>query len=140
MADEPGPVARGGIIDLTAPGATSRAQPLQGEWGFAWSRFLSPVDGPSPTAVAPVPGIWNELTADGKPPGPDGYATYTLLVRCPEGHQLALSVPPQRTAMWLYINGQLVATQGTPGTSMAVAQPVSAAAPCSPTRSPALCA
>jgi PAS domain S-box-containing protein len=123
IAAEAAPVARGGVIDLTGPGATTRAQPLQGEWRFAWSRFLNPADLQAPGALAPVPGIWNDVNADGKPPGPDGYATYTLLVRCPEGHQLALSVPPQRTAMRLYINGHLVASQGTPGTSMAEAQP-----------------
>src|SRR5206468_11281179 len=92
FAAEPAPVARGGIIDLSAA-AMSHAEPLQGEWGFAWGRFLSPVEQQAPSAFAPVPGIWNELAADGKPPGPDGAATYTLLVRCPEGQQLALSVP-----------------------------------------------
>lgn len=117
------PKARGGIIDLAAPGAVASAQPLEGEWGFAWGRFVDPhADAPLP-ALAPVPGVWNELTADGKPPGPDGFGTYALEVHCPAGQQLALSVPAQRTAMRLYINGRLVAVQGTPGTTMQEAQP-----------------
>ena len=117
------PVAKGGVIDLTAPGATASVQPLQGEWGFAWGRFVDPASEAPLPALAPVPGVWNDLTADGKPPGPDGFATYSLLVLCPAGQHLALSVPPQRTAMRVYVNGVLVAAQGTPGTSEEQAQP-----------------
>lgn len=123
FANHPVPVARGGVIDLTAPHATSVSQPLQGEWSFDWGRFVDPdSDDPLP-AFASVPGVWNELRADGKPPGPDGFATYHLLVRCPEGRQLALSVPAQRTAMSVYINGRLVASQGQPGTTEEEARP-----------------
>jgi PAS domain S-box-containing protein len=117
LAHAAGPVAAGGVIDLMARGATESSQPLQGDWGFAWGQFVDPSATAPLPAVAPVPGIWNDLTADGKPPGPDGFATYSLLVLCPEGHQLALSVPAQRTAMRLYVNGILVASQGTPGTT-----------------------
>ena len=116
-------MAKAGVIDLGSPGALRTGQALQGEWGFAWERFLDPASNQPPTAFAPVPGVWNELTADGKPRGPDGYGTYTLLVRCPQGQQLALSVPPQRTAMRVYVNGHLVAAQGMPGTSRDEAQP-----------------
>jgi signal transduction histidine kinase/CheY-like chemotaxis protein len=123
LAAPAAPAAKGGVIDLMAPGATSIAQPLEGQWGFAWGRFADPAsDAPLP-ALAPVPGVWNDLAADGKPPGPDGFATYSLLVRCPPGKNLALSVPPQRTAMRVFINGRLVASQGTPGTSMEEAEP-----------------
>ena len=122
-ATDTAPQARGGILDLTAPGATERSHPLRGDWGFAWGRFLDPAADEMPAATAPVPGLWNGVRADGKPPGPDGFGTYTLLVRCPEGEQLALSVPPQRTAMRLYVNGRIVAAQGEPGTSAAEARP-----------------
>ncbi|MBK6008125.1 response regulator [Ramlibacter ginsenosidimutans] len=123
FAAQPTPHARAGVIDLTAPGALGTGRALEGEWGFAWERFLDPAANEPAPAFAPVPGVWNELTADGKPRGPDGYGTYTLLVRCPEGRQLALSVPPQRTAMRMYVNGQLVAVQGLPGTRADEAQP-----------------
>jgi len=123
FADDPAPVARHGLIDLTAPGAMARAHELQGEWGFAWARFLDPESDAPPPAFAPVPAVWNALTADGKPPGTDGFGTYTLRILCPVGQQLALSVSPQRTAMRLYINGRLVAAQGTPATTQEEAQP-----------------
>nr|WP_255428073.1 response regulator [Ramlibacter cellulosilyticus] len=117
------PVARDGVIDLMAPGATERSHALRGDWAFDWGHFVDPADDASLPGIAPVPGIWNELRVDGKPPGPDGFASYSLVVRCPEGQQLALSVPPQRTAMRTYINGRLVAAQGMPGTSEDEAQP-----------------
>ncbi|MDE2607512.1 MAG: response regulator [Burkholderiales bacterium] len=123
LAAEPGPVARAGVLDLTAPGATATTHALKGEWSFAWGRFVDPQADEALPGLAPVPGVWNTLAADGKPPGGDGFASYALLVRCPAGEQLALSVPPQRTAMRLYINGRLVASQGVPGTTREQALP-----------------
>ena len=117
------PKARAGVLDLDSPEAVSTAHPLHGEWAFDWGNFVDPRSTAPLPAFAPVPGIWNALTVDGKAPGPDGFGSYGLEVRCPAGRQLALSVPPQRTAMRLYVNGQLVATQGTPGASEREAQP-----------------
>jgi signal transduction histidine kinase/DNA-binding response OmpR family regulator len=117
------PVARGGVIDLTARRAAAALHPLKGEWSFAWGRFADPAADERLPGLAPVPGIWNTLDADGKPAGPDGFGTYGLRIDCPAGQQLALSVPPQRTAMRMYINGRLVAAQGEPGTSQGEARP-----------------
>lgn len=118
-----GPRAVAGVIDLGPIDTAFKAQPLQGEWRFDWQNFVDPAaNGPWP-GLAPVPGVWNTVGADGKAPGPDGWGSYGLEVRCPAGHQLALSVPPQRTAMRVFVNGQLVATQGTPGTSAQDARP-----------------
>ncbi len=117
--------ARQGELDLRNLG-DALATPvvdLQGEWGFAWQRFVPPGAAGAPTAFAEVPGHWNTTTADGKTPGPDGYATYTLNVQCRAGQKLALSVPAQRTALRLYVNDELVARQGVPGASAAAALP-----------------
>ena len=60
------------------------------------------------------------------PPGPapssSGPIPLSLLptarqVRCPPGEQLTLSVPAQRSAMRLYVNGQLAASQGEPAST-----------------------
>jgi PAS domain S-box-containing protein len=113
-----------GVLDLSRPGATSRLHSLRGEWIFDWQAFTNPTFDQVPsTAVAPVPSEWNAITADGKAPGPDGHASYTLLVKCPAGEQLALSVPAQRTAMRLFVNGRLVAAQGLPGATPETARP-----------------
>lgn len=117
------PRARAGVIDLGPGDSFFRAHQLQGEWAFDWQNFVDPAAQPQWPAFAPVPGVWNNVGADGKAPGPDGWGSYGLEVRCPAGQQLALSVPPQRTAMRVFVNGQLVATQGTPGTSAQEARP-----------------
>lgn len=123
LAAAPAAPARAGVVDLMSPGAAEGSHPLNGEWTFAWGVFADPgSDRPLP-GRAPVPGIWNQLAADGKPPGPDGFGSYRLRIQCPAGEQLALSVPPQRTAMRLYVNGRLVANQGEPGTTAAEARP-----------------
>ncbi|TFY96796.1 response regulator [Ramlibacter rhizophilus] len=93
---------------------------LSGQWGFAWQQFIDPRWQQVPnSALAAVPGGWNELQADGKPPGPQGWGSYALQVDCPVGQALALEASPQRTASRLFVNGELVAAHGVPGTSAA---------------------
>jgi CheY-like chemotaxis protein/signal transduction histidine kinase/HPt (histidine-containing phosphotransfer) domain-containing protein len=117
-------VAVDGVLDLSKPGATNALHSLRGDWLFDWQGFTNPSFDKVPlSAVAPVPSEWNAVKADGKTPGPDGHASYTLLVKCPAGEQLALSVPAQRTAMRLFVNGRLVAAQGDPGTTPESARP-----------------
>src|SRR5262249_38906459 len=72
---------------------------LQGEWGFAWQRFVDPNWQDLPTgALAKVPASWNELTADGKTPGENGWGSYVLRIDCPVGRSLAVEANGQRTA------------------------------------------
>lgn len=91
---------------------------LRGDWGFAWQRFVDPHWQDLPThAFAPVATSWNDLTADGKTPGPNGWGSYVLKVNCPPGESLAVEPVGQRTAARLFVNGELVAAHGTPGPS-----------------------
>jgi len=128
------PEARQGTLDLRNHDRNEPVVDIRGEWGFAWQRFIPAARQPSaampaspaasqPAAFATVPGDWNALTADGKPPGPDGYGSFTLDVLCAPGDTLALAVPAQRTALRLYINDELVARQGVPGVSAGTALP-----------------
>jgi signal transduction histidine kinase/DNA-binding NarL/FixJ family response regulator len=78
----------------------------------AWERLPT-------SALAPVPSNWNELEADGKPAGQDGWGTYMLQVDCPRGQSLAVEALGQRTASRLFVNGELVAQHGELGTSAA---------------------
>lgn len=108
------PLARGGRLEL--PTLPAEPVPLRGEWGFAWHQFVDPSWQSLPTqAVATVPSHWNELTADGKPRGEDGWGSYVLQVDCPHGQSLAVEAMGERTAARLFINGTLVAQHGTPG-------------------------
>ncbi|TWO66962.1 response regulator [Caenimonas sedimenti] len=116
------PTARQGVLAL--PAAPAGVLELGGEWGFTWQRFVDPGWTSQPaTAFGKVPGSWNELTAGGKPPGTDGWGSYTLQVDCPAGQQYALAVAGQRTAARVFVNGTLVASQGEPGTSPETTRP-----------------
>ncbi len=115
--------ARHGVL-LLSPAATEQLTELRGDWHFAWQEFTDPAAAWSEDGtVASVPGAWNDVAAPGKPPGPDGWATYGLEVQCPVGERLAVAVPAQRSAMAFYINGELAARQGVPGTRAADARP-----------------
>ena len=112
-----------GVLALPQPPA--EVVELSGEWGFAWQRFVDPDWRQLPTrAFAPVGPAWNDLTADGKPPGPDGWGSYVLLVDCPRGQRYALGAGGERTATRMYVNGELVTAYGEPGTSAASARPM----------------
>jgi signal transduction histidine kinase len=111
---ETAPVARAGRLEL--PAIPAEPLSLRGDWGFAWHQFVDPAWQSLPTqAVAPVPSNWNELTADGKPPGENGWGSYVLQVDCPQGRSLAIEAMGERTTSRLFVNGTLVAQQGTPG-------------------------
>ncbi|MBC5783823.1 response regulator [Ramlibacter sp. USB13] len=115
---QPSPSASAGRLVL--PEVPQHPVPLRGDWGFAWHRYVDPGWQQLPTqAFAPVPRNWNELAADGKPPGENGWGSYVLQVDCPRGESLALEALGQRTASRTYVNGTLVAQHGTPGQSAA---------------------
>lgn len=108
------PAATGGVFEL--PTRPDEPVFLAGEWGFAWERFVDPNWQALPTtALADVPGDWNELTADNKPNTAEGWGSYVLQVNCPAGQSLALDALPQRTASRLFVNGIAVAQHGRPG-------------------------
>ncbi|MBK6009311.1 response regulator [Ramlibacter ginsenosidimutans] len=112
-AAEAAPLARAGRLEL--PTLPAEAVPLRGEWGFAWHQFVDPSWQSLPAqAVATVPSHWNELTADGKPRGENGWGSYVLQVDCPRGQSLAVEAMGERTTSRLFINGTLVAQHGTP--------------------------
>lgn len=121
-AADDAPAARKGVLNV--PGTPDGVLELRGEWGFTWQRFVDPHWTEQPAAAfGAVPGSWNELTAGGKPVGTDGWGSYTLRVDCPAGQQYALAVAGQRTAMRVFVNGALVASQGEPGTSAETTRP-----------------
>ncbi|MDB5943603.1 MAG: hypothetical protein JWQ13_3169 [Ramlibacter sp.] len=112
------PMAVDGRLELSSP--LKQPLPLQGEWGFAWQKFVDPGWEALPTgAFATVPSSWNALAADGKPPGQDGWGSYVLLVDCPRRQSLAVEAVGQRTASRLFVNGTPVAAHGEPGPSPA---------------------
>ncbi|MEP6826150.1 MAG: 7TM diverse intracellular signaling domain-containing protein, partial [Ramlibacter sp.] len=109
------PRAQRGVLELPAvPAGVVR---LEGDWALVRGQFLDPAGSALPALFFPVPLPWNAAG------GPHGFGTYALQVQCPAGQRLALAVPAQRSAMRVFVNGTLVATQGEPGDSAASARP-----------------
>jgi len=116
------PVAHGGALDLSAwdferDGVTS----LDGEWEFFPGQLLQPGQpAPAPASLQQVPGAWNSALGGGH-----GFASYRLRVTCPSGgaSPLSLVLPFEHSALALYVNGQLLAQQGTPGVARGQEKP-----------------
>ncbi len=99
---------------------------LAGEWQIAWGRFEDPAAPPADAGsrgLIEVPGPWNGAALPGKGPGGFGHATYRLNAACRAPGRLAFVLPIQHSAMRLYVNGRLVAAQGSPGSAPESAQP-----------------
>lgn len=107
--------ARAGVLSL--PGIGSSPVVLRGDWVFDWHAWSDPhwLQLPADPVLATVPGRWNAAAPDFKPPGPDGWGSYRLLVDCPSGMRLTVHTDNQNSAMHLYVNGRLVTVQGRPG-------------------------
>ncbi|HSW16970.1 MAG TPA: response regulator [Ramlibacter sp.] len=115
------PVALQGQID--APPDARKPVRLDGQWGFVWQQFVDPRWTTLPArGFAEAPSSWNDLTADGKPPGQNGWGSYVLQVNCPAGTSLAVEAMGQRTASRLFVNGALIAAHGEPGASPATSR------------------
>jgi diguanylate cyclase (GGDEF)-like protein len=111
--------AENGHLDLTQYHLKNEIIPLDGNWAFYWHQLLEPdrIDQGSLSAYVPFPSSWNKYESAGeKIPGP-GYATYQLNFTASENEILALKIPKVRTAYKLFVNGELVASAGTLGTT-----------------------
>lgn len=102
---------------------------LNGEWEFYQQQLFLPDDlNDSTRNLKPqfsnVPEFWNRLLPGSSLTKGLGYATYHLKVLCPTGNDsIALKFRTISTAYKLFVNGTLVTTVGTVGTSAAESRP-----------------
>lgn len=117
------PRAERGNLDLGNHHWDSGPVALDGQWRFYWKEFI-PADQPATDGpLVSVPGKWNDFaSAEGKAGG-RGYATYRLRVRLKNPPPLSLRVLHFDTNYRLYVNGQLLRTEGRPATSEDEARP-----------------
>ncbi|GHD53776.1 response regulator [Marinobacter persicus] len=101
-----------------------RLQPLDSGWAFYWREFVPP--GQVPEAGKPLttqlslPGSWTQLAVSGAPLPPTGYATYRKVLTLPDtAGPMVLRIPMVYSAYRLFVNGELAAQVGTPGTTEA---------------------
>lgn len=116
--------AEKGYLDLRecrlCTGQTVR---LDGEWEFYWEQLLTSEDfqsepEPELSAYASIPGVWRGIEVDGYPLPGKGYGTYRLTVDLPQSDQeWGIWFRQFGVSGWVWINGELIATNGTVGTN-----------------------
>lgn len=93
-------------------------------WEFYWGQYITPEQFSTshykPDAVLRKATVWNGLQIGGKQLGSFGYATYRLRVNLiTPDERIALRMPAPLSAYRLFVNGQLLAHEGTLATSEA---------------------
>ncbi len=112
------PVPVSGQLNLVDHDFT-KSLSLNGEWNFYHSEFIAPTIAPSQDPMLiQVPNRWDQ---SGLPAM--GYGTYTLTIIKSTDIHLAMKVPDLFSAYRLYVNGELLANMGVPGTTKEEEQP-----------------
>jgi hypothetical protein len=114
------PEAINGVIDLRNHDL-SEPVVLDGQWDFYWKQLLDPNAAVTNKGI-PInfPSLWIRKEINGVNLPGFGYATYKLTVLLPKTSvPLRLSMPDVYSAYNLFINGKLVAQNGTVTTSAA---------------------
>lgn len=116
--------AAGGVLDTAGWRFDGRdAIPLNGEWELYWNRLLAPEDfsrgrAPQKTGYHHFPGIWNGTRVGRVLLGGDGFATFRLSVLVADPARLyGIKIKEMGTAYNLWVDGVLVSSNGTVGTT-----------------------
>ncbi len=116
------PIVEKGVLDLREWDflAENSTLPLEGEWQFAWRKFVDPQHATDKSIfeAVSVPHNWRGANFDDEVSDGRGFGTYKLRIRLPENHPaLALKLPGINYATAIYINGELIHEIGKPGKS-----------------------
>ncbi len=115
-------MAENGEVDLTRWNFDrDGAVRLDGKWEFYWERLIAPEDFrrsdgfPEMTHID-VPGSWTYHNISGKSVPSQGYATYRLKVKLPDGQRrYGLKIQEMGTAYRLWANGAEISGNGVTG-------------------------
>jgi signal transduction histidine kinase len=108
------PRAKNGILDLRNQSLDERVA-LEGEWLFYWKKLIDPNQPVTEQGtLINFPAKWSDLTVNGEKLPSFGYASYQLKVLLPKiTEQLRVEMPDSYTSYRLFLNGKLVAHNGT---------------------------
>jgi signal transduction histidine kinase len=103
---------------------------LDGEWEFYWESFID-TDAftkdppPEPSLFVKVPGYWKDYVHETFDFGGEGYATYRLRIILPEDFtsKIGFDIPVFDASFNLFLDGDLVWSNGKPGNSWANSEP-----------------
>ena len=121
------PAAVQGELDLSHWDYTTDGPVLlKGQWAFYWNKLLTPDDFAQPdfpqihpsSGWISTPDSWNDYIVNGEEIEGNGYATYRLMIHSSSTQdQLALRIDAILSAYRLWINGNLLASNGIVGTT-----------------------
>ncbi|GAA0891712.1 hypothetical protein GCM10009122_13910 [Fulvivirga kasyanovii] len=123
------PQVQHGSLDLTRTDFNSAGPiALDGEWEFYWKQVLFPADFVAENKPEPqylkMPAVWNDLKLGRTELTGEGYATYRLIIKKDEKPDLlSLDIPNVYTNYALWVNGTLLASNGTVSTEASRAKP-----------------
>ncbi|MGI6112868.1 MAG: ATP-binding protein [Mahellales bacterium] len=117
------PTAIDGVLDLSQWDFEGNGPVgLDGEWEFYWKKLYDPQHfvnsdgGLEGKNLMKLPRSWNGFEVDGVPIEGMGYATFRLRVKLPQdGKPKAMELPSVYTSHRLWVNGQLVSSDGKVG-------------------------
>lgn len=93
---------------------------IQGEWLFWWKRFVADTKDASGTKLAVLPGAWSNAGITDR----FGYASYGLRVSgLDPAKRYAFRIGQTLSSCRILVNGEVVRSIGTPGTSKAAEHP-----------------
>ena len=122
-----GVLAKDGRLDLPADKLLNTATPLDGHWAFAWGNLYGPRSFPAgDSAYMNLPRTWNGVLHNGERLPAHGVATYQLNIFLEPGHgagDLALYIPFIHSSYALFLQDELVATDGQVGPSHEAYEP-----------------
>jgi hypothetical protein len=116
----PTPQASRGLVDATTWHFDHERLALEGEWAFYNAQLVEPRDEEQTAEFRRFPEIWNTGKFD---QNTTHYATYQLQVTVPDIDSLAITIPQIYCSYRLWINQELVTTNGIPGTTKKTTQP-----------------
>ena len=103
---------------------------LDGEWEFYWETFIDPEafnqgQATEPTLFVGVPGYWKDYQHETLDFGGEGYATYRLRLILPRDFtsEIGFDVPVFDASFNLFLDSDLVWSNGKPGNSWANSEP-----------------
>jgi hypothetical protein len=107
------PVAEDGVLDARTFDFSSDRLNLAGTWVMFDQQLIASSDIVDKEGhLSTFPQLWNDIRKGGQ-----GVATYHLKVLVDQPGELALDLPQMYSSYALWINNQLIARNGTPGTT-----------------------
>lgn len=117
-----------GVLDLKDWEENDGILQLDGQWDFYWKQFLDYreliAERPEPDLQVALPKPWNHYRLNGKRLSGYGYASYVLRIHnTPVGKPLMIKMPVVLASYELYVDQELLISQGTVGGSKEECRP-----------------